>query len=64
METSATTYTVSIKEFCRMVGISRSKAFLIIRQREVSVVRLGRKTLITVESIEQLLERNMVGGNP
>lgn len=51
--------TVSIKKFCKLVGVKRSSAFSMIRNREIDVVRLGqRKTLITYASIERLIERN------
>jgi hypothetical protein len=53
---------VDINSFCQMVGIGRSKAFALIRSSEVDVVRLSRKTLVTVDSIERMLARNMVQG--
>jgi|GEM_PF-4896049 len=54
--------TVPVNDFCGLVGIKRSKAFELIRLGEVDVVRLKRKTLVTVASIERLLERNLVKG--
>jgi phage antirepressor YoqD-like protein len=50
--------TVSVADFCRMVGIGRSKAFELIREHQVVPVRIGRKTLVTVASIEHLIERH------
>lgn len=52
--------TVSVNEFCSLIGIRRSKAFELIRGQEVDVVRLGRKTLITMHSIEELIERHRI----
>jgi len=54
--------TVPVNEFCNIVGVGRSLAFQLIRSGEVDVVRINRKTLVTMESIERLLERNMVKG--
>ena len=56
------TLSVDINGFCSLIGIKRSKAFALIRKGEVDVIRLDRKTLVSVESIERLLERNMVRG--
>lgn len=49
--------TVPVSEFCRLIGIKRTKAFAMIRAHEVVAVRLGRKTLVTLESIERLIEQ-------
>lgn len=50
--------TVSIPEFCALVGCGRSLAFQLLRNREVVGVKLGRRTVITMASIEALIERN------
>lgn len=50
--------TVPIPEFCRLIGIKRTKAFELIREQKVVAVRLGRKTLVTMSSIESLIERH------
>lgn len=54
--------TVPIAEFCRAIGIKRSLAFELIRRGEVDVVRIKRRTLVTTDSIERLIERNIVRG--
>ena len=54
--------TVPIAEFCQAIGIKRSLAFELIRRGEVDVVRIKRKTLITTESIQRLLDRNLTKG--
>lgn len=51
---------VSIPEFCALVGCKRSKAYAMIRDGEVVSVKLGRRTVVTVSSIEAMLERNRV----
>ena len=55
--------TVPISVFCEMVGIGRSTAFDLIRRGEIDVVRIGRKTLITTDSIQKLLKRNLTKGH-
>lgn len=54
--------TVPISVFCQMVGIGRSTAFNLVRRGEIDVVRIGRKTLITTDSIQRLLDRNLTKG--
>ena len=54
---------VTVDDFCTLIGIKRSMAFGLIRQGEVDVVKISRKTLITMESIERLLQRNLTKGN-
>lgn len=61
--TAPNALTVPVSEFCEMIGVKRSMAFGLIRLGEVDVVRIGRKkTLVTTESIERLLERNLTKG--
>lgn len=55
--------TVPISVFCEVVGIGRSTAFDLIRRGEIDVVRIGRKTLITTDSIQRLLDRNLTKGH-
>lgn len=52
--------TVPIPEFCRIVGIGRTVAFELIRKGEVTPVKIGRRTVVTVSSIEQLIDRRTV----
>ena len=51
---------VTIPEFCRLVGCKRTTAFALISRREVVKVKLLGKTLVTLASIEALIERNSV----
>ena len=57
---------VPIPEFCALIGCRRTKAFDLIRRCEVVSVKLGRRTVVTVASIEALIERNVrsVPGQP
>lgn len=52
---------VPLEEFCRLAGIRRTKAFALVRDREVSAVRIGRKTHVTAASIEALIQRRLAG---
>jgi hypothetical protein len=55
---------VSVDEFCRLVGCKKTKAWAMIREREVVVCRLGRRTTVNLASIERLVTRNStVGAN-
>lgn len=45
----------SIPEAARVIGISQSKFWNMIREREVKATRLGGRTLITVRELSRLL---------
>ena len=49
----------SVEEAAIALGIGRTYAYRLIREGELQVVRLGRRTLIPVASVQALLERNM-----
>ncbi|MEG3086264.1 helix-turn-helix domain-containing protein [Sphingomonas sp. PB4P5] len=51
---------VPIPEFCDSIGCGRSTGYELIRRGEVTAVKLGRKTVVTVASIEAMLDRNSV----
>lgn len=51
---------VSISDMCASIGCKRSHVYELIRRGEVVAVKLGRKTVVTVASIEVMLERNAV----
>lgn len=46
---------VTVDEAGRMLGCSRSRVFTLIRQRQLKSSRLGRRTMVTMESIRALL---------
>lgn len=48
---------VSIPDFCAMVGCKRSLGFDLIRRHEVVSAKLGSRTVVTVASIEAMIER-------
>lgn len=45
---------VSIKEACTQLGISRTRVYEMIKNGSLSVRRIGRRTLVTQQSIEAL----------
>ncbi|MDE1916426.1 MAG: helix-turn-helix domain-containing protein [Sphingomonadales bacterium] len=49
--------TVRIPEAARMTGLGRTKLYDLIASGDIAVVKIGRATLITMASIEALLER-------
>ena len=54
--------TVRIKDACRMTGIGRSKLYELIDTGEIETFKVGRITLIPVESIRRfLIGKGMVG---
>jgi hypothetical protein len=48
---------VPVSEFCRVAGIKKTLAFSLIKEKRVDSVKLGSRRLITVSSIEQLVQR-------
>lgn len=53
-----TPLTVRIPTATRLTGIGRSKLYELINEGELDVVKIGASTLITVDSLKRLLERN------
>lgn len=50
--------TVRIPAAIRMTGIGRSKLYELIQSGDVEIVKIGSSTLIPVESLRQLINRN------
>ncbi len=48
---------ITVPEFCRRMSVGRTKAYQIFARDEVEVIKIGRRTLITVRSVEALVER-------
>ena len=45
---------VSIKDACWLLSIGRSTAYRLINERVLAHIKLGRRTLVTVESIRRV----------
>lgn len=41
----------------KMVGLSRSKFYELVQDGEIEIVKVGRSTLVVVESLRDFLER-------
>lgn len=53
--------TVSVDEMAKMLGISRSVAYQLIKERDFPVVRVSeRRLIIPVKSLEKWLEERAV----
>ena len=53
--------TVRIDQAGRMIGISRTKLYELIGAGEVETIKLGRATLVIVESLRALVQRRRRG---
>jgi len=49
--------TVRIPEAARITGLGRTKLYELIASGDLAVIKIGRATLVTMASIEALLER-------
>lgn len=48
--------TISIKETGDVIGIGRTSIYALIKSGRLEAIKLGRRTLITTDSIRRLLE--------
>lgn len=48
---------LSISEFCSACSIGRTKVYALIRDGELRVAKVGRRTLILMESAEAFLSK-------
>ncbi len=51
---------ISVKEACHLLGIGNTTLYALIKSKNLSVVRIGRRTLVTVASIKSLIETSNV----
>ncbi|WP_066548601.1 MULTISPECIES: helix-turn-helix domain-containing protein [unclassified Sphingomonas] len=49
--------TLRIREACRITGIGRSKLYELIKAGEIEVIKLGTMTLVSMRSVEEMIER-------
>jgi excisionase family DNA binding protein len=55
-------FTVSISEGCHLLGIGRTKFYELINQGHVSPIKVGRRTLVPLDSLRKFLDvRRMPG---
>ena len=51
---------VPVSELCHLIGVKRTTAFALIKEGRVDSVKLGAKRLVTVSSIERLIEQSLI----
>ncbi|MCH8084134.1 MAG: helix-turn-helix domain-containing protein [Myxococcales bacterium] len=51
--------TLPINAACKFSGLSRSRLYELIAERELSTVKVGRRTLIPKRSLVELLARGL-----
>ena len=56
MERDMKKLAISVAEFCEAVGCGRTKAFELINDGTLDVLKLGRRTFIKMSSVDALLE--------
>jgi excisionase family DNA binding protein len=50
---------LSVQDTCKQLSIGRTLAYKLISNRDLDIVRIGGRTLVTVESIRKLIERKL-----
>lgn len=48
--------TTSINDTARALGLGRTSVYVLIREGRLETIKLGRRTLVKVDSIRRLLE--------
>lgn len=48
---------LSIPEVCETLGISRTSVYALLASKQLTRVKLGRRTLVTTESVTALVAR-------
>ncbi len=49
--------TTSIKDTAKALGLGRTSIYALIREGRLETIKLGRRTLVKVDSVRRLLER-------
>lgn len=57
-----TPLTISVSDFCQITGLGRTKAFALIREGRLDVAKIGRRTLITTDSVSALITNSLTKG--
>lgn len=50
---------VSISDAARILGCGRSKTYELIRENRITVIKLGRRTLVPVSALRAFVETKM-----
>ena len=51
--------TCSVKRFAKILDIGQTKAWALIKEGEVDVIRLGGRTLVVCDSIQRMIQRKL-----
>lgn len=51
---------ISIDELCGVLSIGRTKIYELISAGNLDVLKIGRRTLVTLESVDRLIENSRV----
>ena len=51
---------ITLTQFCSLTTLGRTAAWQLARDHEVDVVRIGGRTMFTLESVEALIARKTV----
>ena len=54
---------LTIKQFCRFVGIGRTTAYKLKNLNMITTFKVGRRTLVTRSSAESLIKRGIAAGS-
>ena len=46
-----------INDFCRMLGVGRTKGYELVNGGRVETIRIGRRRLVTADSMKRLVEQ-------
>ena len=52
---------ISVAQAMQALGLGRTKLYELINTKKLRVVRIGRRTLISTESIRELVDRGLTG---
>lgn len=53
---------IPISKFCELTSLGRTTAFKLLRDGALSKVKVGGRTLIPLDSVNELIARSTIGG--
>ncbi|MXO66668.1 helix-turn-helix domain-containing protein [Altericroceibacterium endophyticum] len=51
---------INVSEFCRLLGLGKTKTYELISEQRIDTIKVGRRTLITMESVEAFIAQSKV----
>lgn len=49
-------FAVPISEGCRLIGCKRTKFYELVKKKQIAVIKLGRRTLVDVDSLRRFVK--------